>query len=150
MGRPKGSSPKLTPEIILEICNQLELAVPEKYAAESVGIHEDTFHAWMRRGSEGVKTYAAFHQAVTRARAKAVSNMHVRALGGGKGSSAALWLLERRYHQEYGLRQRIDHTLADRSQNMSDGELREEIQKHESILAAFDRIKKGADPIEDL
>jgi hypothetical protein len=100
-GQPSRPS-KLTPEIEKAICKQLELAVPEKYAAESNGIDESTFHDWMKKGAEGVGQYADLYQAVKRARARAVGNLTARALAGGAGSSQATWFLERRYRKEYG------------------------------------------------
>jgi hypothetical protein len=121
----------------------LEAAVPSKYAAEANGIAEDTFHLWMRQGVKGIKRYAAFYKAVTRARARAVANMHVRALDGGKGSASALWFLERRFHYEYGLRHRIEHASTDPLTSMSDAELEEALEKQRQRVAAFERIKKG-------
>jgi hypothetical protein len=97
-----GRRPKLTPEIEKAICKQLELAVPEKYAAESNGIDESTFHEWMKKGAEGIEQYVDLYEAVKRARARAVGNLTARALAGGAGSSQATWFLERRYRKEYG------------------------------------------------
>jgi hypothetical protein len=100
--RQPGRPSKLTPEIENAICKQLELAVPEKYAAESNGIDESIFHDWMKKGAEGIKPYADFCRAVKRARARAVGNLTARALAGGAGSSQATWFLERRYPKDYG------------------------------------------------
>jgi hypothetical protein len=101
-GDQSGRPPKLTPEIEKAICKQLELAVPEKYAAESNGVDESTFHDWMKKGAEGIKPYVDLYGAVKRARARAVGNLTARALAGGAGSSQATWFLERRYRKEYG------------------------------------------------
>lgn len=109
LGRPKGSSPLLTPETQKAICDALEVSVPEKYAAEANGVDERTFHGWLEKAADGTEPYASFRAAVTRARAKAVVNLTARALQGEKGSSQATWLLERRYHREYGQVQRIQH-----------------------------------------
>jgi hypothetical protein len=98
IGRP----PKLTPELQAEICEALEIAVPEKYAAEAVGVSEVTFHEWMRKGKEGAEPFDEFFVAVTRARAKAVTKLTKHALGGEKGSSQAAWFLERRFRKAYG------------------------------------------------
>lgn len=105
MGRPT----KLTPEIQKAICDMLEIAVAEKHAAEANGIAEQTFHEWMRRGEAGESPYDDFYVAATRARARAIPNLHIKALQGGKGSSQALWFLERRFREEYGPSQRIEH-----------------------------------------
>lgn len=97
----RGRPTKLTETLQKAICKELELSVPEKYAAEMNGLHEDTFHLWMRQGAEEIEPYASFYQAVTRARAKAVGKLTRKALGGGKGSSLSVWFLERRFRKEY-------------------------------------------------
>lgn len=84
------------------------MSVPNKYAAEEAGIDEDTFASWMRKGREGHAPYEEFYQAVTRARASAVRSLTIRVLGGGKGSSGSAWLLERRFANDYGPRQRLE------------------------------------------
>ena len=89
--RHSGTS-RLTKALTDSICKMLEIAVPQKYAAEANGMPEKTFEDWMRKGGQGIHPYANFAGAVTRAKAKAVPNMHVRALSGGKGSGAAMWL----------------------------------------------------------
>jgi hypothetical protein len=68
LGQPKGSTAFLTTALTKAICAMLEIAVPEKYAAEANGIAEDTFHAWMRKGEEWFEPYLEFRRAVTRAR----------------------------------------------------------------------------------
>ncbi len=107
-GLGAGRPTKLTPEIQRAICESVALSIPHKYAAEEAGIHEDTFALWMRKGSEGRAPYAAFYRAVTRARASAVKSLTVRVLGGGKGSSGSAWLLERRFANDYGPRQKVE------------------------------------------
>jgi hypothetical protein len=98
----------LTPEAQRAICESIALSIPNKYAAEEAGIDEDTFALWMRKGREGRPLYGAFYRAVTRARACAVKSLTVRVLGGGKGSSGATWLLERRFRDDYGPSQKLE------------------------------------------
>jgi hypothetical protein len=105
-GRPS----KLTPALQLVICNDLDAAVPEKAAAEANGVNESTFHEWMKKGAQGIKPYAGFHLAVTRARARGFIKLLVRALAGGPGSRAAMWVLERRRPQDFGKRSRAEHS----------------------------------------
>jgi len=106
--RQAGRPTKLTPETQRAICESIALSIPNKYAAEEAGIDEDTFALWIRKGREGRTPYAAFYQAVTRARACAVKSLTVRVLGGGKGSSGSAWLLERRFANDYGPRQKVE------------------------------------------
>ncbi len=140
-GRPLGASTLLTPQMTESICKMLEIAVPEKYAAEANGIHEDTLTTWKRQGQEGIEPYATFFRAVTRARAKAVANMHVRALGGGKGSSGALWFLERRWWREYAQHQRVEITPPDPVLAMDDDDLDEEIAEQRQRVEEYLRIR---------
>jgi transposase len=106
--RQVGRPTKLSPEIQRAICESVALSVPNKYAAEEAGIDEDTFAAWMRKGRDGHAQYEGFYRAVTRARASAVKSLTIRVLGGGKGSSGSAWLLERRFANDYGPRQRLE------------------------------------------
>jgi hypothetical protein len=100
--RPKGTPEKLDPTVVKDICDALELAIPEKCAAELAGIDEMTFHSWMRKGGDGTEPYASFRTAVIRSRAKAVKNLTTRALKGDKGAREAIFFLERRFPQWYG------------------------------------------------
>lgn len=139
MGRPPGSSPLLTPELTAAICQQLEIAVPEKYAAEMNGIAEETFHAWMRKGAAGIAPYVDFREAVSRARAKAVSNLHVRALAGGKGSNQATWFLERRFWRDYAEHKRVE--ITPEAPALSEDDLDAEIAEQEKRVAEFRRVR---------
>lgn len=139
LGRPPGSSPLLTPELTDEICKQLEIAVPEKYAAEMHGIAEETFHAWMRKGAAGIEPYVAFREAVARARAKCISNMHVKALLGAKGSSAAMWMLERRFWRDYAEHKRVEVTPPEPP--MNEAELDDEIAAQRKRVAEYERVR---------
>jgi hypothetical protein len=62
--------------------------------------------------------------------------MHVRALEGEKGSAASMWLLERRRHQDYGPRQKIEYSDADSSLNVTKEERRASIDLLRSKIAA--------------
>lgn len=139
LGRPPGSGTLCTPELTKKICEHLELAVPEKYAAEANGIAEDTFHSWMRKGAAGIEPYVAFHQAVTRARATCIVKMHVRVIGAGKGSSGAQWLLERRFWREYAEHKRVE--ITPEAPPLAEGDLDAEIAAQEQRVAEYRRVR---------
>ncbi len=105
-GRPAGQT--LTAAVKAGILAALRIAVPAKYAAEREGIDECTFHSWLAKGEQGIYRFADFALAVRCATAEAVRNLTTRALTGGPGATEALWLLERRFPQEYGQRFAID------------------------------------------
>jgi hypothetical protein len=88
----------------MAICADLELGVPEKYAAEANGVDESTFHEWIKKGDQGRAPYAAFCRTVSRSRARMVINLLARALAGGPGSRQAMWLLQRRRPDDFSLR----------------------------------------------
>ncbi len=112
-GRPAGQT--LTSAVKAGILAALRIAVPAKYAAERQGIDEGTFHAWLQKGEQGIEPYADFALAVRCATAEAARNLTTRALSGGPGASEALWLIERRFPQEYGQRYAMIRSCLQRS-----------------------------------
>lgn len=106
---PASGTTLLTPEVEAGVCAAIEKSVPLKYAALANGISERTLHEWLRRGENGEAPYDAFAAAVECAKGKAVVSLTDKALAGGAGSSQATFLLERRYRDEYGAAQRIEH-----------------------------------------
>lgn len=93
---------KITAALIKRICTSLELAVPLKYACAGEGVSESTAYEWLAKAKEGDETYIPFADAVNRSQAKAVTKLHRAAIAGGKGSSGATWLLEKRFRKDYG------------------------------------------------
>lgn len=93
---PAGRPPKtcVDPDVANAICAHLEIGLPFELAAEAEGVAQSTAYAWMERFEE-------FAGQVTRARAVGALKLTRLSLKGGKGSSAALWHLERRYHKHY-------------------------------------------------
>lgn len=107
LGRPLGSS-LLNPELEAAICRDLALGIPLKYAAEANGTAEMTVHHWLEKGAAGIEPYAHFREAVTRARAIAVTMLVRKVLAGENGSAQAAWMLERRYPKDFGQRQHLE------------------------------------------
>lgn len=84
-----------TQETADAICKNLgEFAMPLTLAAEAEGVHRAQAYAWMAQNE-------AFHKQVTCARANGAKKLSGLALDGGKGSASALWMLERRYRDDY-------------------------------------------------
>ncbi len=104
MARRKGKPRTLTAAVAAEICASLEIGMPEKLAAEGARVPERTFHYWCQQGREGVEPYESFLTDVERARAIGAKHLLTRVLKGEKGSTAAQWVLERRFPREFGPR----------------------------------------------
>jgi len=102
--RRRGKPRTLTAAVEGVICASLEIGMPEKFAAEEARVPERTFHYWCQQGREGIEPYASFLTEVERARTLGVKHLLTRNLKGEKGSSAAQWLLERRFPREFGPR----------------------------------------------
>lgn len=84
MGRPT----TLTDKIADEICSLLEEGNYLETAAQSVGVSVNTVYSWLRQGAAGTEPFAAFSQAVTRARAQAEVEA-VRTLRKGDGEATS-------------------------------------------------------------
>jgi hypothetical protein len=112
-GRPKGATQHLTPAVQAAICRSLELTVPIRHACAAVGIQEQLYQMWMRKGADGEEPYAEFARQALIAQSKAVINLTARALAGGKGSASALWFLERRYPKDFPSIRRLEHSGVD-------------------------------------
>lgn len=93
-----------------ELVKLLEEGVSERMSIQAVGIAASTFSVWMNGDKP---QHRAFADAVTRARARGAINLHRQAREGGKGSHGAMFILERRFREEYGAHQKIEHSGPD-------------------------------------
>lgn len=105
-GRPT----KLTPEVTASIVADLEAGHYIETAAESAGVHVTTLYRWMADGAKGIEPYAAFHEAVTRAKADGEKDLVATVKAGdGPGvgfgqAKAAAFLLERTRPHKFAAR----------------------------------------------
>ena len=134
MGRRKGTPDKYTAAVEKQICDLLELTVPQRLAAEAAGISERTYRYWCELGKDGIEPYASFYVAVRTARARGAANLTTRAIKGEKGSAAALVLLARRFPDDYGSR-----TLSANEDSYWEGQY-----EHELELTAAGRASSAA------
>lgn len=119
MARPT----KLTPEVTEQIVECIERGNYLQTACEAAGIDFSTYRDWMRWGARGTEPYAAFAEAVTRARAEAeVRLLDTVRSGDGQGigfgpAKAAAFILERtrpkRFAQRINVkvREELEHFL---------------------------------------
>lgn len=123
----------LTDELRDELCAHIESPMAVRHACAMVGISERTFYNWMERGEDDDASpeFVQFVQAVGRARARAAQTLidtitqhatgHRRTRYHKDGGVAeeyieadpasARWLAERMFPDEYGNRQRIEHSV---------------------------------------
>jgi transposase len=102
--------PKLTPERQKAIVEAVAAGVPRKFAAMRAGITERCLYLWLAKGRKGGKAntlYVQLFHAVQKAEADAVArNVAIVQKAGAKSWQAAAWWLERRYHAEFGRKDR--------------------------------------------
>jgi hypothetical protein len=109
-----GNVTKLTPEVSATICKETELALSLEKAANLADVDLSTVKHWIKRGKEtGEEPYASFAIAIARARAQAAKNFTLIALSGRKGSDKATFFLERRFREDYGPVNRLEHSGPD-------------------------------------
>ena len=110
-----GRKTKLTPELQVEICDVLRAGNYIDAACAYVGIHEATYHEWVKRGEQGEPLYADFREAVTKARSESelrnVQNIN-RAASSGQWQASA-WFLERSHPRKWGRMQKLELTGAE-------------------------------------
>lgn len=134
-GRPNSL---FTEEAKAKIISGIRVGMTFKDAALNAGVSEATYHNWMRQGREGKKPYVEFYEAcekaIQEAKAYHLRMVNKHAEGGienvkktverdseGKivktievteksapNLKASLWILERRFPEEFGPRQRVD------------------------------------------
>ena len=102
---------KLTPQLQKQIGDNITLGMPLKFAAEAAGITEVTFYNWLKRGeAESKGQFFEFAEHIKACKAKAVQ-LHLKLItkAATDGSwQASAWILERRYPEEFGRREKID------------------------------------------
>ncbi len=113
--KPRGRPAKFTPQIQEKILTVLTVGAYRSDACHYVGIQYETLRAWLRRGERETRgAYFEFAQRVKQAEAAAA----LKAFGTvrtamDKNWQAAAWYLERKNPQEWGNRQRHEHTGKD-------------------------------------
>lgn len=109
-----GRRTKLTPEIIREISEHVRNGSFYKDAAILSGITTKTFHEWRNKGEadekEGKTTlHSDFLHSLRQAEAIAKAEA-IRYIQRSDDWKARAWYLERKYSDEYSLKQKIEHS----------------------------------------
>lgn len=111
MGRPTSC----TPEITTKICDYLKQGLSKDDAAVMVGIHRATLYDWQKKHPDFLD---AVEKAITEFK---LANLKViqqaakpKTFGGGGSWQASAWMLERKFQNEYYVRQRLEHGFDER------------------------------------
>ena len=103
MARPS----KLTPDITRRIGDGVSLGLTYALAAESSGITYKTFNEWMNKGKiEKSGKYFHFYQHIQKQNADAAKTLlkHLNAAADAGNCQICLWILERRFSDDFGRR----------------------------------------------
>jgi len=100
---------KLTPEVQKAICASIRAGLADGDAAIRVGICPSTFCNWRARGEHGEEPYATLLAEIKEAEV-VFKQHHVNLIARHARLSwnASAWLLERKFPQEFGQRQRVE------------------------------------------
>jgi len=104
-----GRRTKLTEETKQILLDSIASGMPYELSCQRAGICFDTFSTWRAKGEEGREPYASFLGDLKQAEGNAVfvrlSQIDLAAENGNW--QAAAWLLERRYPEHFGRRDRL-------------------------------------------
>ena len=106
-----GRRSKLTPEVQEKICEYVRQGLTYEIAARAAGISESTFYRWRERGERARSgKFREFWEALKRAEAEAEQRLVERILAASSDTwQAAAWMLERRYPDRWGRKDRVRH-----------------------------------------
>jgi hypothetical protein len=90
--------------MVAEICKGLEAGNMRRAVAAYCGINKDTIQDWLNNKPE-------FSAQVRKAEAKAEYRCVIKVMFGQAGWQAAAWWLERKWHEDWGRRERVDMVL---------------------------------------
>lgn len=107
MTTPRRSSSKMTPERVEAICEQLLLGYSRSVAAAEAGVTKDSLRRWMEK-HPWIAERVEMAEGVAQARLLTIIRDAARL---PQNWTAAAWLLERRWPDAYGQRQRVEIAL---------------------------------------
>lgn len=104
---PRGRPRVITPEKEAEILAILTMGGSRNIAADYVGVGHGTLHEHIARDAE-------FSERIKRAESEC-QRLHLERLHLAEPWQASAWMLERKWPNEFGRRERVDHTSSDGS-----------------------------------
>ena len=102
---------KLTPELQNQICGYINGGVPMTTACGACGVSLHTVNGWLKKGRNGEKPYDRFVQAIETAKHRWEAAAALRVTkASDRDWKAAAWMLERRRHETWGAREKLELT----------------------------------------
>lgn len=99
---------KLTPELQEKIIKYIKAGNYNKVACQMVGICEDTYYEWLKRGKKGESPYSEFSESARQAEAEAeIRNVTIIQIAAKLDWRAALEILARKYHARWGKKELV-------------------------------------------
>lgn len=138
MAKP-GRKSKRTPETVAKILDFLRSGNTRGTSARASGISPDTFSDWCNR-------FPDFADAVKEAESEAASRYlaHIEAAAIKGSWQAAAWVLERRYHQEWARKDRLEliQSVRDMARSINEDE-EAAVRQAETILRELRSAQRG-------
>jgi hypothetical protein len=135
----KGPPHKFSAEKYQSICQFIERGLSNERAARASGIHPDTFIEWRKEGWR-VGVLPELSDATKEAESLFVASA-LQEIWEDKSWTSKAWLLERRFPDEFGKRERREHVQGDEMRRFiprDDGNGFDLITDHESVLEEDD------------
>jgi hypothetical protein len=99
----RGRPIECTEAMAVEVCSWLAKGCSIKATCKIVGIPQETFFNWRKRGADGEEPFASFSERVTRAIGDGLAGRVSNIAGAGDWRADA-WMLERMHPDEFGKR----------------------------------------------
>lgn len=112
--RPRGNRRSVTLDHMLKICDLIKVGMSYENACAKAGIRRSTFHNWLAKGEQknARAKYVKFVDEVYKANAE-VEFQLLKQIQDAKEWQAKAWILERRFPERWGRKDRIEHTGKD-------------------------------------
>ena len=138
------------PELGNKICALLEKGVPRVHACNQFGVAEKTFYNWINKYKESVSSgkedniYYQFGKAVKEAESKFIErNLQVIQVASLKSWQAAAWLLERRFAEDFGRKEKVINakTFKEPTDELNDDQVKEALDLEKARIKRRERTK---------
>lgn len=109
-----GRKTLLNDQMIKNAVKAIGMGVTDRAAQDLLGITHDTWYTWIEKGeAQPNSIYAEFTDAIKKARAQLQADCIRRVkLAGSREWQAAAWILERKWSEDFGKKDKVDMSIA--------------------------------------